>query len=167
MAEHNISNEHGKVIEVGSAIDSYEHLDEFGKVAPSHGSMPLPLAEESIIAGFPAPNGGYIEGNLDVNEYLIDHPSATFIYRVSGDSMIDAGIMHGDFVLVDTSREVREGNIVVACVDGSYTIKKLVNVRSPRPQLLPCNSQYGPIEINEFSDVKIIGPVISVVRKYV
>lgn len=151
---------------MGESHDN-DKLEEFGLVAPSHGEVPLPLAEESIIAGFPAPNGGYVEGNLDVNEYLIDHPSATFIYRVSGDSMIDAGIMPGDFVLVDTSREPREGNIVVACVDGSYTIKKLLNVGSRTPKLMPCNDQYEAVEIHEYSEVTIIGPVISVVRKYI
>ena len=86
------------------------------------------------------------------------------IVRVSGDSMCDAGIMHGDYVLVDSSRTVNSGDIVVASVDDEFTIKKIVFGKPNR--LVPCNKEYSQIEINENTRVVIIGPVISVVRKY-
>ncbi|MCK0527502.1 MULTISPECIES: translesion error-prone DNA polymerase V autoproteolytic subunit [unclassified Anaerobiospirillum] len=127
-------------------------------------TLSLPVAFETIQAGFPAPNGGYIDGNLDVNEFLVSHPSSTYIYRVAGDSMIEAGIMPDDFVLVDSSIEPRSNDIVVAMVDGEYTIKKLV--KGPPPQLVPCNKEYSPIFIGEYTEVTVIGPVISVIRKY-
>lgn len=140
-----------KVTKIGPASDNHSHIE-------------LPLAQESIQAGFPHPNGGYIDGNLDVNEFLVTSPSSTYIYRVSGDSMCEAGIMHGDYVLVDSSRTVNSGDIVVASVDDEFTIKKIIFGKPDR--LVPCNKEYSEIEINENTRVVIIGPVISVVRKY-
>lgn len=139
-------------------------LIPFGKMPESRTHMTLPVSLESIPAGFPAPNGGYIDGELDVNEFLVTHPSSTYIYRVSGDSMIEAGIMSGDFVLVDSGMTPENEDTVVAMVDGEYTVKKLI--LKPKPQLVPCNADYSPIEIGEFTEVTIIGPVISVIRKY-
>lgn len=141
-----------------------DKLTPLGIASPEHKRIELPLATESVQAGFPAPNGGYIDGNLDVNEFLVTSPSSTYIYKVSGDSMKDVGIMHGDYVLVDSSREVRNNDIVVASVDDEFTIKKIVFGKEN--QLVPCNEEYSSIEINENSRVVIIGPVISVVRKY-
>ena len=78
--------------------------------------------------------------------------------------MIEAGIMSGDFVLVDSGMTPENEDTVVAMVDGEYTVKKLI--LKPKPQLVPCNADYSPIEIGEFTEVTIIGPVISVIRKY-
>lgn len=136
----------------------------FGKASESHGDVKLPLAFESIEAGFPSPNGGYIDSNLDVNEFLVSHPNTTYIYRVSGDSMIDAGILPDDYVLVDSSVEPRSGDIVVVQLDGEYTIKELR--LGDRPMLVARNPNFSPIAIEEHMQIKIIGPVISVVRKY-
>lgn len=141
-----------------------DNLISFGTASESHGEVKLPLAQDSIQAGFPAPNAGYIDGHLDVNEFLVKHPSSTFIYRVSGESMIEAGIMPDDYVLVDASVEANEGDFVVALVDNEYTIKELR--LKPKPMLVPHNHDFKPIIINEYMQVKIIGPVISVVRKY-
>src|SRR5574344_1757901 len=141
-----------------------EELKSYGLVSNNKTRIEIPLATESIAAGFPAPNGGYIDGNLDVNEFLVTSPSSTYIYKVSGDSMKDAGIMHGDYVLVDSSREVRNNDIVVASVDDEFTIKKIVC--GNENQLVRCNEEYSSIEINENSREVIIGPAISVVRKY-
>lgn len=139
-------------------------LIPLGKLPQPRSRVPLPVSLESIPAGFPAPNGGYVDGELDVNEFLVTHPSSTYIYRVSGESMIDAGIMPGDFVLVDSGMTPENEDTVVAMVDGEYTVKKLI--LHPKPQLVPCNPNYSPIEICEFTEVTIIGPVISVIRKY-
>ncbi|MBQ9275586.1 MAG: translesion error-prone DNA polymerase V autoproteolytic subunit [Succinivibrio sp.] len=142
----------------------HSDLTSFGKAVPPRLHVELPLAEEAIEAGFPSPNGGYIDGGLDVNEFLVQHPENTFIYRVSGESMIEAGILPGDYVLVDNSSPVRNLDIVVASIDGEFTVKQL-SLGPPR-RLLPCNRDFPPLEIAEFSEVKIIGPVISVVRRY-
>ena len=139
-------------------------LSSYGKAVKSHGAVSVPLVFEKIQAGFPAPNGGYIENNLDVNEFLINNAGSTFIYCVNGESMIDAGIMPGDYVLVDSSINVQDGDIVVVCIDNEITIKELH--KGPPLSFLPHNKNYAPIVIEEFNEVKIIGSVISVVRKY-
>lgn len=135
----------------GTAVAEREHIE-------------LPLALEKIEAGFPAPNGGYVDGNLDVNEFLISHPGSTFIYCVNGTSMIEAGIMPGDYVLVDTTVPVQDGDIVVASIDNEFTIKELH--LKPHPHFVARNKDYAPIEVNEYSDVKIVGAVTGVVRRY-
>ncbi len=139
-------------------------LESFGTCEPKRMHVSLPLAMEGIEAGFPAPNGGCIDGRLDINEFLVNHPNSTFIYAVHGESMVEAGIMPGDYVLVDTTLEPRDRQIVVASIDGEFTIKKLL--AGPPPRLVPCNKNFSAIELTEFMEVKIIGPVISVVRKY-
>ena len=95
-----------------------EELESFGNMPDPRMRIELPLAQEGIEAGFPAPNGGYIDGGLDVNEFLVHNPRSTYLYCVHGESMRDAGIMQGDYVLVDSSLEVEDGDIVVASVDG-------------------------------------------------
>ncbi|MBO8416014.1 MAG: translesion error-prone DNA polymerase V autoproteolytic subunit [Proteobacteria bacterium] len=140
-----------ELVSFGTAVDEKEHIE-------------LPLAGEKIEAGFPAPNGGYIDGSLDVNQFLISHPNSTFIYCVNGRSMVEAGIMPGDYVLVDTSLPAQDGSIVVACIDNEYTIKELH--LKPKPYLLARNREYGPLQIDECSEVKIVGPVTGVVRRY-
>ena len=102
-----------------------DSLESFGKAVEERTHIELPLAQESIQAGFPASNGGYIDENLDVNEFLVKSPSSTYIYRVSGESMKEAGIMNGDYVLVDSSLEVHDGDVVVASVDNEFTIKEI------------------------------------------
>lgn len=141
-----------------------DSLEAFGKAVPERTHIELPLAQESVQAGFPAPNGGYIDENLDVNEFLVRSPSSTYIYRVSGESMKEAGIMNGDYVLVDSSLEVHDGDVVVASVDSEFTIKEIRLGR--KKMLLPRNSEYSPVEISDSTRVVIIGPVISVIRKY-
>ncbi len=143
-----------------------DKLEPFGLATEEHLHVELPVATEKIQAGFPRPNGGYVDGRLDVNEFLVNSPSSTYIYRVSGESMRDAGILDGDFVLVDSSVKPRSGDTVVVSVDGEFTIKELKLVRGRQPLLIPRNPDYSPIEISPDSNVVVIGPVISVVRKY-
>ena len=124
----------------------------------------IPLSLENVEAGFPLSNGGQIDRRLDVNAYLLDHPKATIAFTVSGESMIDAGILPGDLVLVDTMKEACDKDVVVASVDNEYTIKELRI--GPPLQLLPKNKEYSPIKFEDGMEVKILGPVVSVIRKY-
>ena len=124
----------------------------------------IPLSLENVEAGFPLPNGGQIDRRLDVNSYLLDHPKATIAFTVSGESMIDAGILPGDLVLVDTMKEACDKDVVVASVDNEYTIKELRI--GPPLQLLTKNKEYSPIKFEDGMEVKILGPVVSVIRKY-
>lgn len=123
----------------------------------------LPIFLGRIPAGFPSPADDYIEGKLDLNRHLIKHPAATFFLRVSGDSMIDAGIHTGDILVVDRSLEAVDGNVIVAALDGELTVKRL-SKRERIVRLLPANKDYQPIEIRTQQTFEIWGVVTSVIH---
>lgn len=75
--------------------------------------------------GFPSPAQDYVEKRIDLNELLVQHPSATYFVKAAGDSMIDAGIDEGDLLVVDSARKAEHGDIVIAAVGGEFTVKKL------------------------------------------
>ena len=87
--------------------------------------MVLPLAGDRIQAGFPSPAEDFAVKRIDLTEILVTHPQATFLLRVSGESMKDAGIFDGDMLVVDKAIKPRHGHIVVAVVDGEFTVKYL------------------------------------------
>lgn len=123
----------------------------------------LPIFLGRLPAGFPSPADDYIEGKLDINKHLVKHPAATFYVRVSGDSMLGAGIHCGDLLVVDRSLEAKNGNVVVAVLDGDLTVKRLYK-RDGVIRLLPENSQYQPIEIAEGQSFEIWGVVTNVIH---
>ncbi len=124
----------------------------------------IPLYLDAISAGFPSPADDYVENALDLNEYLVKNPAATFMVRVSGDSMIDAGIHDNDVLIVDRSRNPVPGTIVVAVLDGELTVKRLKRHRE-RFILFPENSAYAPIVVGEEQELSVWGVVSGVVRK--
>ncbi|HSL61287.1 MAG TPA: translesion error-prone DNA polymerase V autoproteolytic subunit [Desulfotignum sp.] len=124
----------------------------------------LPLYMTAIEAGFPSPADDYIEGSLDLNQHLIRHPAATFFVRVSGDSMVNAGIFPDDILIVDRSLEAVDKKIVIAVVDGDLTVKRL-RIRSGNPLLEPENDRYPPIEVTPDMAFEIWGVVTSVIHK--
>jgi|SRR6185369_6473276 len=124
----------------------------------------LPLYLESIKAGFPSPADDFIDKKLDLNDLLIKHPVATFFVRVSGDSMLGAGIHSGDILVVDRALEAVNDNIVVAVINSELTVKRLRTTRG-KVVLMPENSNYKPIEISENDDFSIWGVVTSVIHK--
>jgi len=115
-------------------------------------------------AGFPSPADDYIEGKLDLNAYLVRHPSATFFVRVAGDSMIEAGIHDGDILVVDRAVRSRSGHVVVAVLDGEFTVKRL-RLTAGRVVLQPANPVYPAIEVAEEADFEIWGVVTAVIHK--
>ena len=123
-----------------------------------------PLVMERVAAGFPSPAGDYIERRLDLNEYLVQHPSATFFVRVAGDSMTGAGIHDGDILIVDRSLEPANGGIVVAAVNGELTVKRLMK-RDGRCILKPENDAFGSIEAAEQNEVHIWGVATCVIHR--
>ena len=123
----------------------------------------LPLYGSTVQAGFPSPADDFIEGSLDLNKHLIKHPSATFFLRVSGDSMINAGIHPDDILIVDKSLEAKHGKIVIAAVDGDLTVKRLHKTTN-KTYLMPENKKFSPIEITEANDVVIWGVVTNVIH---
>lgn len=126
----------------------------------------LPLFSCHVPAGFPSPATDYIEDGLDLNEYLVQHKAASFMFNVQGQSMQGAGIMHGDKVIVDRSIEARHGHIVIAVVDGEFTIKRLFR-RGARVELRPENPRYQPIALAAETQLEIWGVVVGVVRRCV
>lgn len=132
--------------------------------AETDSELELPLAEASCPAGFPSPADDYMEDKLDLNEHLIENPSATFFVRVSGSSMEDAGIHDGDILIVDRSLEPRHGRVVIAVLDGELSVKRL-RIEEGEPVLEPENSDYDPIKINPENDLRIWGVVTSVIHE--
>ena len=86
----------------------------------------IPLMDTAITAGFPSPADDHLDLPVDLNEYLVKHPAATFYVRVQGDSMDDAGIHQGDLLIVDRAESYGTGSIVLAVLDGEFTVKKLM-----------------------------------------
>lgn len=125
--------------------------------------LTIPLFTERVAAGFPSPAQDYVEGSLDLNELCIQHPAATFFVRVHGDSMTDAGIYPNDVLVVDRSVTARDGDIVIASIDGEFTVKELR--LKPSPRLIPRNPAYSPIEVTEDGGLEVFGVVTSVVRQ--
>lgn len=123
----------------------------------------LPFFENGVSAGFPSPAENEIEKDLDLNEYLIKHPAATFFLRVSGDSMIKAGIHHQDILVVDRSLEPVSGKVVIASINGELTVKRLVK-SGQCLQLVAENKAYSPINITGEEDFRIWGVVTHVVH---
>lgn len=123
----------------------------------------LPVFLGRLPAGFPSPADDYLEGKLDLNRHLIKHPAATFFVRVSGDSMIEAGIHTGDLLVVDRSLEATDGNVIVAALDGELTVKRL-STRDKTVRLLPANKNYQPIEIQGNQTFEIWGVVTNVIH---
>jgi len=123
----------------------------------------LPLSTVMVPTGFPSPADDYIEGKLDLNEYLIQHPAATFFIRAIGDSMIDAGIHPGDILIVDRALEPVSNDVVIAVFDGELTVKR-VRKSHKRLLLIPDNSTYEPLEVTGEMNVAVWGVVTHVIH---
>ena len=119
---------------------------------------------EPVSVGFPSPANDYLESPIDLNQYLIKNGAATFLVRVSGDSMLDANIADQAILIVDRSLKPKHGSIVVASLDGDFVCKRLL--LKPRLCLLPENSKYKPIYIQNGQDLDIMGTVTAAINKF-
>lgn len=124
----------------------------------------FPLLLTIVPAGFPSPADDYVEHKLDLNEHLIQHPTATFFVRVEGDSMIDANIYSGDILIVDRALEVHHNSIVVAHMYGEFTVKR-VEKKNNQLYLAPANKNYAPLLITSEMDIEIWGVVSYIIHK--
>jgi DNA polymerase V len=128
-----------------------------------HEKQLIPISGSDVQAGFPSPADDFLESGLDLHEYLIRHESATFMVRVSGESMREGGILPGDILIVDRSEQWENNHIVIAVLDGDLTVKRLV--RTAQGWLLQAeNRQWRSIPVLG-SDLEIWGVVVGVVRK--
>ena len=123
----------------------------------------IPLFSTRVAAGFPSPADDYIEAKLDLNEHLIKHPAATFFVRVTGDSMIGAGIHENDILVVDRSLKPVNGKVVIAVINGELTVKRLSMVGG-KVALQAENDRYPTIHIDEVMDFSIWGVVTNVIH---
>ncbi|MCB5228026.1 translesion error-prone DNA polymerase V autoproteolytic subunit [Alishewanella sp. 16-MA] len=124
----------------------------------------LPFFSSKVPAGFPSPAQDYIEQSIDLNQLCIHHPTATFFVRVSGDSMIEAGIFEDDVLVVDRAITAEHGDIVVASINGEFTVKRLsckMNL-----MLLPENPRYQPVHIKNADELQIFGVVTNAIRRF-
>lgn len=125
-----------------------------------------PLYACSVPAGFPSPADDYVELELDLNDYLVDNPPATFYARIGGRSMVKAGIFDGDIVVVNRALEPSDGDIVVAVLDGELTLKRL-HRRAGRVILAPESDEpYPSIVIRQGQELTIWGVVTGSVRRF-
>ena len=138
-------------------------IDEVLEYVATGGSQALPIFSCAVAAGFPSPADDHLEGSLDLNDHLIKHPAATFFVRVSGDSMIKAGIHEDDILVVDRSLEARHGKIVIAAIDGQLTVKRLHH-KSGQTMLMPENDRYDPIPVTDETNMVIWGVVTNVIH---
>ena len=123
----------------------------------------LPLFDCPVPAGFPSPADDHLDAPLDLTRHLFRHPASTFLARVSGDSMIGAGIHPGDLVAVDRALQPRHGSIVVAVVEGEHTIKRL-QLRAGQPWLVAENARYPPVPVGEEAGLLVWGVVTHVIH---
>jgi len=125
----------------------------------------VPLYSSHVRAGFPSPADDYIEDMLDLNQYLVKNPVSTFVVKVSGDSMINAGISPGCLLVVDRSIEPINNKIVVAALNGELTVKRLA-IKPDSIQLIAENPNYPPITITEELELIVWGVVTSMVQEF-
>ena len=123
-----------------------------------------PFFVDSVSAGFPSPATDYLENKLDLNEYLVKHPAATYIVKANGSSMVDAGILSGDLLIVDRSVTPRNESIVIASIFGDLTVKK-IRKKNKSLFLISANSDYPSIEVKEEMECFIWGVVTYVIHK--
>ena len=122
-------------------------------------SVFIPLVKETISAGFPSPGEDYIEPGIDLNKYLIKNPISTFFLRVSGNSMNNAGIYNNDLLIIDRSINPNPGHIVVALLDGEFTLKRLIK-KQDSYYLKADKENYPAISLYEYLDIEIWGVAI-------
>ena len=128
------------------------------------GCLETPFIEGTLAAGFPSSADDFEQRPLDLHELLVEHPAATFFVKVEGDSMIDAQIESGDILIVDRSITAQIGKIVVALVNGAFTVKRLIK-KGDKIFLYAANSRYQPIDVTDDEDFLVWGVVTYVIHR--
>ena len=129
-------------------------------------TLNIPYFENGVSAGFPSPAEDHMHSKIDLNNLLIANPSATYYVRVNGDSMLGAGILSGDLLIVDRSIEVTNNCIVVAHLDGEFTVKRIKKIKK-KIFLQAENNNYKPIEITKEMDFELFGVVAHAIHHFI
>ncbi len=127
--------------------------------------LELQYADGGVKAGFPSPAQDYVDEWIDLNSYLVPHPSSTFYARVAGDSMCEEGIDDGDLLIIDKSLQPEDGDLAVCCIDGEFTLKRLKLTRGNCLYLMPSNRKYKPIEVTEENEFMVWGIVTTTIKQ--
>lgn len=138
------------------------HATILARATTAPNPLEIPLFLDRVPAGFPSPAADYVEDTLNLNDLCIRHPAATYFVRAEGDSMIDVGIFSGDILIVDSSLTPRHGDVIIASLNGEFTVKELE--LQPRTRLLPRNPIYRPIDLPDGCELDVFGVVTSVVH---
>jgi DNA polymerase V len=125
----------------------------------------LPLFGHKIPAGFPSPADDYVESRLSLDEHLVQHKDSTFFVRATGNSMVGAGIFDGDLLVVDKGLDAQSGDIVVAVVDGEFTVKYL-HWQGSAAILKAANARYKDIVLQDGQELQVWGVVTSTVKQF-
>jgi len=136
--------------------------DQKGHLAFTKNAFGIPMVG-SIQAGFPSPEEEALRDVISMDEYLVTKPDSSFLLKVTGDSMIGEGIREGDLVIVEKGREPKNGDIVIAEVDGEWTMKYFIR-KGKTIVLEAANPKYLPIKPR--SELRLGGVVTAVIRKY-
>jgi DNA polymerase V len=139
---------------------SVEYLTEAHDNPPT---LARPLFSCRVRAGFPSAADDFMDRGLDLNEYYIQHPSATYFVKAEGDSLIGMGIHDGDLLIVDQSLTPRHGNLVIAALHGELTCKLL---DTQKMQLRAANPKFSPIPIDDLDNLVIEGVVTHSIRHH-
>ena len=132
------------------------------KLVNNH-TAPVRLYDVGISAGFPSPAQNYEEPRLRLNDLLIKNPDTIYLAEASGDSMIGAGINDGDMLVVDHGLTNYKDKVVIACVNGEFTVKRY-KIERARPVLKPHNAKYSDIHFTEYDEITVWGVVTSVIH---
>ena len=143
-------------------MPKHQNLDLFSIINNTQINTPIFL--DKVSAGFPSPATDYMENKLDLNEYLIKHPAATFIVKANGSSMTSASIYSDDLLIVDRSIAPKNNNIVIASIFGDLTVKKLKK-KETSLFLVPANNDYPSIEVKEEMECFIWGVVTYIIHE--
>jgi DNA polymerase V len=128
-------------------------------------TVKIPMAASSISAGFPSPADDFLDTSIDLNKICIKNPATTFFGRVTGNSMKDAGIHHGDLMIIDKSIRPKNGSIAVCYIDGEFTVKT-IKLEQDCCWLIPANPTYKAMKITKDNDFIIWGIVTHVIKSF-
>ena len=131
----------------------------------NNSSLSLDLYSNPVCAGFPSPAEDHLDIGLDLNEYIVKHPSATFYIYAKGNSMVDAGIYDGDIMVIDRSLDPRSKDVVIAIINGEFTVKRILK-KNGAVYLNPANKEYYPILITEDMEFEIWGVVTHTIHSF-
>ena len=143
-------------------LNTNDKLNFYTIEDPSLGNVPM--YGDAVPAGFPSPADDYLDMDLNLHDYLVQHPSATFCVKAIGDSMIDAGIQSSDVMVIDRALTPKNNDIILAVVNGEFTVKR-IKKNDDELYLMPANENYRPMKITEDMDFQVWGVVTFIIHK--